>query len=130
MVDATGRRQAYYAPGIAAAFLARLHMATGQPAYLELAESYIQFAMRCSGDQFMRPQVGKVGWGASLLYQITKKYEYRDLAFRVGDYLLDNQFEEGYWLNTHPAVAYHNVLEVTAEFVVHMETISTALTAW
>jgi len=130
VVDATGRRQAYFVPGIAAAFLARLYMATGLDEHLALAESYIQFAMRCSDDQFMRPQVGKVGWGASLLYEITKKYEYRDLAFRVGDYLLDNQFPEGYWLNVHPAIEYHNVLEVTFEFVVHMDTIGTALTAW
>jgi hypothetical protein len=127
MVDATQPKQWFFVPGIAAAFLTRLYQATQEPSYLELAENYIHFATRCSEDQFSRAQVGKVGWGASLLYQVTKKSEYKALAFRVGDYLLDTQFAEGYWLNTYPSVQYHNVLEVTAEFVVHLDTISAAL---
>ncbi len=126
VVEASEPRQYYFQPGIAAAFLSRMHMATSEPTYLELARKYIEFAMRCE-HLYSAPQCCKVGWGAALLYQITKETRYYDLAMNVAEYLLDHQHPEGYWLNVEPHTAYKNVVEITEEFVVHLDTILSAI---
>ncbi len=125
-VDVNKPKQWYFEPGIAAAFLCRMHMATGEPSYLNLAKKYIEFAMRCT-QMFSVPQVCKVGWGSALLYQITKDTTFYDLAMKVAQYYIDHQYPEGYWMNIEPYRAFPNVIEITAEFVVHLDTILCAV---
>ena len=68
-------------------------------------------------------QVCKSGWGAGLLYVITREARYRDWAIRLGDWFLKHQFSDGHWENTkhwvpNPSVA--DNIEVTVEFVMHV----------
>ncbi len=126
-VDVDKPEQWYFMPGIASAFLCRIYMATGRSRYLELAEKYIEFATRCK-HLFSAPQVCKVGWGAALLYQITRDYRYYDLAMKVADYFIEHQYPEGYWINVAPYRELQHIIEITAEFVVHLDTILCALT--
>jgi len=126
-VDAEKPKQWYFMPGIASAFLCRMYMATGKSRYLELAEKYMEFAMRCKY-LFSAPQVCKVGWGAALLYQVTRDHRYYDLAARVADYFIEHQYPEGYWINVAPYRELPHIIEITAEFVVHLDTILCALT--
>lgn len=125
-VEADKPKQWYFEPGIAAAFLCKMYLATGESSHLDLAESYIEFAMRCT-QLFSTPQVCKVGWGAALLYQITKKTQYYDLAMKVAEYFVEHQYPEGYWLNIAPYRTLPNVIEITSEFVVHLDTILSAI---
>jgi hypothetical protein len=132
LLDSKSTTQYYFIPGIAAAFLGRLYMVTEERKYLDLAEKYITFSLRCSEDQFTKPQVGKVGWGAAVLYQITKNSTYLNLARKVAQYLVDYQYPEGYWWLTSPMTTtneneLHHVIEVTAEFVLHLDSILTAI---
>lgn len=127
VVDSKSTLQYYFIPGIAAAFLGRLYMAAGHKKHLDLAEKYLAFSLRCSEDQFTRPQVGKVGWGAAILYQITKNSTYLNLARKVAQYLVDYQYPEGYWWNIPPFIELHHTIEVTAEFVLHLDSILTAI---
>ncbi len=125
-IDADRPRQYYFQAGIAAAFLCRLHMATAEGRYLELAKKYIEFATRCT-HLFSAPQVCKVGWGSALLYQITKEAQYCDLSMKVADYFVQHQYPEGYWMNIAPHRSLQSIIEITAEFTVHLDTIIGAL---
>ena len=127
VVDAESTMQYYFIPGIAAAFLGRLYMASGNEKHLELAEKYLEFSLRCSEDQFTRPQVGKVGWGAAVLYRITGASTYLNLARKVAQYLVDYQHPQGYWQNIPPFTGLHHTIEVTSEFILHLESILTSI---
>jgi len=126
VVESSGRKQYYFQPGITAAFLCRMFMATGREKYLELARGYEKFAMGCE-HLFSAPQVCKVGWGAALLYQITKEHEYREMTEKIVGYFIDRQYPEGYWLNVAPYHSLAKAMEITEEFVVHLDTFQNAL---
>ncbi len=121
--------QWYFMMGIAAAFLCRLAMASGEPSPLELAGRYLDLAFRCTDAMYETAQVGKVGWGAALAYQLTGEARYCDLALRVAAALLAQQNTDGSWHNTggftHQAVTD----EVTAEFVVLLDEMIQGLAA-
>ncbi len=123
VLQADAPLQWYFMMGIAAAFLCRLAMASGEGSHLELAGRYLELAFHCTDAMYDTAQVGKVGWGAALVYQLGGEPRYRDLAVRVAGALLAQQQPEGCWHNTggftHQAVTD----EVTAEFVVLLDEI-------
>ena len=129
VIEAQEPEQHYFAPGIATAFLVRLYMVTKKIEYLELAEKYQKFAMDCTERQFEVPQVCKTGWGSALLYQVTKKEKYKEWTIRVSDYYVASQFKEGYWENKEPFKQPQMTLRITAEFIVHLDTIIGALSS-
>ena len=116
------RKQRWTVGGIAAAFLCRLHMLDPQPEYLELAREYMAFSMQCTPRQFDYAQVCKSGWGAALLYQLTGEAEHGDWAARVGDWFVATQQADGSWA-WDPRATLGETIELTAEFVVHVDTI-------
>jgi hypothetical protein len=118
--------QHHYNGGIAAAFLTKLHMATGEREWLDLARAYQAFSMTTDECQFQSMQVCKSGWGAGLLYLVTREARYRDWTVRLGDWFLEHQLQDGHWENTkfwvpNPTVA--DNIEATAEFVMHLANI-------
>ena len=116
------RKQRWTVGGIAAAFLCRLHMFDPQPEYLALARDYMAFSMQCTPRQFDYAQVCKSGWGSALLYQLTGEAVYRDWTVRVGDWFVDTQQADGSW-SWDPHATLGESIELTAEFVVHVDTI-------
>ena len=111
-------RQAYFNMGIAAAFLSRLAMETGDVSHAELARSYLEIGFHVLDEMYETAQVGKVGWGAALTYQVTGDDRYRQLAERVGDAMIAQQTDTGGWNNTGGFINDQVRIEVTAEFVV------------
>lgn len=93
--------QPYFAPGAAMAFLSKLFLMSGRNEFLAYAEKYYQLAHSPQSDiplgLFDYPTSGKIGWGAGNLYRATGKAVYRDVAERVGRYLLKTQLEDGRW---------------------------------
>ena len=89
--------QFFFHPGIAGGFLARLYKATGDGQWLDLAVEYMRFAEGASDFLFSLPRSGKVAWAASELYTLTGETKYRDMAIRIGDILIDLQYEDGWW---------------------------------
>ena len=80
--------------------------------------------------QFQSMQVCKSGWGAGLLYVVTREPRYRDWTVRLGDWFLEHQYEDGHWEPTkywmpNPTTADH--IEINAEFVMHVANIITYL---
>ena len=127
-VDATRTQQAYYAPGIAMLFLARLHTATGSEQALSTAVDLLEFSMRCAEDRYAYPASGKSAVGAAVLYKITGDARAAEAALQFGDYLLAEQSAEGWWCNPH---ADNRVIRLdhTAEFVLWLTDIAGVLGA-
>lgn len=121
-------RQRFTVGGIGAAFLARLYMARPRPEYLRLAQAYQAFAINQTEQQFEVAQVCKVGWGAALLYQITKEEIYREWAIKVGDYFVRTQFSDGHWINNEPLTDLPEI-EIGSEFLVYLDVIISSLQA-
>jgi hypothetical protein len=118
--------QHHFNGGITAAFLTKLYMATGDNAWLDLAREYQEFSITTDECQFQSMQVCKSGWGAGLLYLVTRETRYRDWTVRMGDWFLQHQFEDGHWENTkfwtpNPTLA--DNIETTIEFVMHLANI-------
>lgn len=131
-------RQAFYNPGIAAAFLGRYYMTTGESEALSLARNYLQLTVTGSDAQFdssQTVQVCKFGWGASVLLDATGERQYLDHALRMARWFCDAQNDDGSWDNSpflmERADDPESVrAEVTAEFVQHLGTIVTAVSGW
>src|SRR3990172_1264137 len=107
-------RQAYFNMGIAAAFLARLALTTGDASWSVLGRDYLQLAFNALDEMYETAQVGKVGWGAALVYQTTGDEKMRQLATRVGEAMAAQQTDTGGWDNTGGYVNDAIRTEVTA----------------
>jgi hypothetical protein len=124
--------QHHFNGGIAAAFLGKLYLATGDPQWLALARDYQSFSMTSDECMFQSMQTCKSGWGAGVLYRATREPQYRDWLVRMGDWFQHNQYADGRWENTKywspkPTVA--DNVEITAEFVMHVAHIIMYLSA-
>lgn len=119
------RDQSFYHPGIAAGFLCRLYMATGEEEWLELAVEYMRFCDHVGDYHFKLVRAGKVGWAAAMLYTLTDEDKYRKMAIRIGENLINSQLENGAWLWP---VSGHNLPhnDITAEMVVWLDEIHQA----
>ncbi len=124
--NAVDRSQRWTIGGISAGFLCRLYLADPRPEYLELARRYMAFSMAATQAQFKYPAVCKSSWGSSLMYQVTGEHQYLDWTLRMGDWYVDTQEPDGRW---HPLVegTQADVIEVTLEFVMHLDTLIGAL---
>ena len=115
------RRQMYFNMGIAAAFLARLAMATGDEEWVELGKKYLSIGFNVLDEMYETAQVGKVGWGAALVYGVSGDEKYLRLAERVGEALIAQQTDGGGWDNTGGYVNDAIRIEVTCEFIVLLD---------
>lgn len=135
VTDFTKPRQAFYNPGIAAAFLSKYAMATGRVDALELAKKYLELTVAGGEQQFDSTdsvQVCKFAWGAAALYEATGEEQYRRYARRMGAWFVECQEPAGSWSNS-PFLMERGGhrgsirIEVTAEFLQHLATLITAL---
>ena len=116
------RPQRWTVGGLAAAFLCRLYMVDPNPAYVSLARDFQQFSIQSTPRQFEFPQVCKSGWGAGLLFQVTGEERYAAWAVKLGHWFADSQADNGSWVFDDDATE-GRTLELTAEFVAHVDTI-------
>lgn len=130
-------RQAFYNPGIAAAFLARYSAQHHEPAALELARAYLTLTEQGGALQFDAAdsvQICKFGWGAAALLDADPQPRYLEHAARMARWFLECQHPDGHWQNSPfllpdgPTPASN--VEVTAEFIQHLVTISTAVAGY
>jgi len=99
VIDSQEKRQCFWVPGLIAAFLGQLYLATKEKKYLEYAMKHQDFVQKCTDMQFEGIEVCKTGFGAAILYQITKEPRYLNWAIKVGDYFFNTQQEDGRWLD-------------------------------
>ncbi len=135
VTDFTKPRQAFYNPGIAAAFLGRYYMATGRTDALALARKYLDLTVSGGEPQFDwtdSVQVCKFAWGAAALYDATGEEQYLGHARRMGAWFLECQEDTGSWSNSpflmeRGGDADSTRIEVTAEFLQHLVTLIAAI---
>lgn len=135
VTDFSQPRQAFYNPGIAAAFLGRYHMATGEVKALDLARDYLALTVSGSDLQFDHSesvQVCKFAWGSAVLLEATGGPEYLEFVLRMGDWFIECQNDDGSWDNS-PFLMQRTDdpdsvrVEITAEFVQHQISIINAI---
>jgi hypothetical protein len=123
-------RQLHYNGGIAAACLAHLYMLTGEERWIALARGYQAFSMESTDRQFEVRQVCKSAWGSGLITLATGDAGYAGWLLKMGDWFTSIQEPDGHWTNSaylevNPPLAHQ--IEITAEFVVHLDTLISAL---
>lgn len=130
------RRQAFYNPGIAAAFLARYSLRTGSSEARQLADAYLALTVQGSPDQFDHRdsvQVCKFAWGAAALLDLTSEPRYAEHVERMLQWFADAQHPDGHWENSPfllpDGATLGSNIEVTAEFVQHLVFAASALGA-
>ncbi len=124
--------QLFYNGGIAASFLTQLYMATGEIIWIDYARCFQQFSMDSCPEQFETKQVCKSAWGSGLIYLATGDATYLPWIARMGEWFVAGQEADGGWSNTKALEAdppLRHRLEITAEFVVHLDTVIAALGA-
>ena len=96
-VDAERKKQIYFHPGIAMAFLCHYYLAMDDSAALAAAETIFEFTQRCADDVYCFLPSGELGYSCAVLSAITNRPEARHAAEAVADYLVRTQVDEGYW---------------------------------
>ena len=133
-VDAAASVQHYFQYGIPAAFCSSLSGATGDEAWLALAQRFLRASGHANEDVYRQPQSGKIGWGAAWTYRLSGDEQDRRLARTVADNLSNVQDAEGWWssVNVYDRQASGGggpSIDATGEFIAHLSWIENALAA-
>lgn len=128
-IDTTKPKQCYWEVGLPLQLMCRLHMATGDQKYLDLAAPFFDFNLRCYEDNFTYVGSGKSSLGAALYYLLTGDERARDAALSFADFLVETQYPEGGWRDeTEPdTILIH--IDHGAEFNVWLQELSATLSA-
>jgi hypothetical protein len=93
-------RQAFYNPGISAAFLSRYHMYAGEPRARELATMMLGLVARGTPEQFNHAesmQICKFGWGSALAAEIDPDGGHIANVVRMARWYHESQAADGSW---------------------------------
>jgi hypothetical protein len=110
--------QAYVYLGMAAVFLVRLFLATGQERFLAGARGYFAVNQACGPQVYQGIGCCKTGWAASVLYRATGEEEYRQCARRAAEEILAVQRGAGDWATPERSAVLN--CDVTGEMGYHL----------
>jgi hypothetical protein len=134
VTDFRAPRQAFYNPGISAAFLGRYGAATRTTPPFDLARAFLVLSERGTAAQFDHAesrQICKYGWGTAVMLECAPDgKDFLPAVERMADWYVACQDPDGSWTNSpfvtpHPTDA--DRLEITAELVQHSSAVLTAL---
>jgi hypothetical protein len=118
-VDTNREEQPYYAPALAAGFLALLHDATGNAEYLEGTHRSLRFLASCHEDRFRGERSSWLAWAGALAFEMTGNANYKRTAEKAVEGLLAIQLANGSWLKGVMGADFtSDVVEATAEGVI------------
>jgi hypothetical protein len=136
VTDFTEPRQAFFNPGIGAAFLARYYMQTGIEDALPIARGLLQLSEDGTELQYDYPdtiQIGKFAWGAAAMLEVEPAEQHLRNVLRMGDWYADSELKDGSWVPSlwrTPEPTDVDALWKTAEHVLHITTMLTALAGY
>ena len=122
-------KQAFYNPGIAAAFLARYYMATGDENAKHLGQNYLSLSEKGTERQFDHSesmQICKFGWGAANMLEIDPTAGHLLNVLKMTKWFIASQRSDGSWRDSAfliPKPEVGDVMEITAEFALHESTL-------
>ncbi|WP_326834704.1 hypothetical protein VSH64_07210 [Amycolatopsis rhabdoformis] len=125
--------QAFYNPGISAAFLSRYHAMTGSPAAKALAQQLLALVGTGTPAQFdhtQSVQICKFGWGSACAADIDPTGDHLANVIRMAQWYSDSQAPDGSWLPSgflvpEPSVA--DAMQKTAEHLLWVVTMQASL---
>lgn len=132
-LDTDKPRQAFFNPGIGAAFAGRYAMATGDTSGIEIARGLLEISERADESQYDYADtvhVGKFAWGAGVMTNVEPKESHEADAMRMGQWFLDSQLADGRWEPTKflvPEPDDSDALWKTAEHIVLMTIVELGL---
>lgn len=135
-LDIDKPRQAFFNPGLAAGFLGRYAMATGNTSGIEIARGLLDIADRAHESKYDyndTVHIGKFAWGAAVMMDVEPSESHFAQTMRMGQWFLDSQFPDGHWepskfLIPDPSDDAQGLWK-TAEHVVLMTMVEMALAA-
>jgi hypothetical protein len=133
VIDFTKPRQAFFNPGLAAAFLARYALETGDSEALQLGSNFLALSAKGTPAQFDyadSKQICKFGWGAALMDVAEPSGGHLPHLVQMAHWFIDSQLPDGRWQNSTfltPDPTEGDDQEITAEFTLHLGTIQTSL---
>ncbi len=133
VTDLTQPRQAFYNPGMAAAFCGRYLAATGDERARALGRSLLELSIDGTPAQFDHSesrQICKFGWGAAAMLEADPDGAHLPQVLRMVDWFHESQNPDGSWHNSpfrtsDPTVG--QLMDITVEFVLHVSTMLSAL---
>jgi hypothetical protein len=133
-LDVDKPRQAFFMPGLGAAFAGRYAMATGNRKAIEIGRGLLDVSERAHESQYDHTDtvhVGKFAWGAGVMADADPGTESHVAdALRMGQWFLDSQEEDGRWNPSRflvPDPQDHDALWKTGEHIVLMNVVIMAL---
>jgi hypothetical protein len=125
--------QQFYNPGIAAAFLGRYAMQTGDAEPLRVARAFLDMNIAGAPLQFdhtVNAQACKFGWGVAVVLDSDRSDTYAEHALRMARWFVESQHPDGHWRPSPFLVPYPDDadrLPKTAEHVLHVVTLISGL---
>jgi hypothetical protein len=131
-VDFNKARQAYFFPGIAAAFLSAYARKREIPEALSLAERFLELNRSGASIQYSdrdAVQICKYGWGVSAMIQAQpeKKGKWRPELLRMAHWFADWQNADGSWSPSAFLVAAPSVVDLMSKTAEHVMEINMIL---
>lgn len=133
ITDLTQPRQAFYNPGMAAAFCGRFLAATGDERARSLGRALLDLSIDGTPAQFDHSesrQICKFGWGAATMLEADPDGDHLPQVLRMAEWFHESQNADGSWHNSpfrSPQPSVGQLMDITVEFVLHVCTILCAL---
>jgi len=122
-VDAKAKGQCYWEVGLPWMLMGRMYQATGERRYLDYAERFFEFKLRCAKDAFSHVGSGKSSLAAAIHYLNTGDQRAKEAALCFADYLLETQYPEGGWRGEHEPDTLLIYIDHAAEYNVWLQEI-------
>ncbi len=122
-IDMSAPQQPYWEIGLPWLLMSRLHMATGDPVWLERAERFFELHLQCADDRFVHTGSGKSSLAACVYFLITGDERARAAALSFGERLLETQRPDGSW-EVGGSASLLTRIDAAAEFSVWLQEIA------
>lgn len=135
VVDFQAPRQAYFHPGIAAAFLAGYAQQNSDPSALQLGREYLALTTGGTEEQYDDPtsvQICKFGWGAAAMLSADPDGGHLPWVARMGEWFVRRQRPDGAWAPSSFVTPQPGILDLywkTAEHTMELSYVEQALAA-
>jgi hypothetical protein len=94
-IDTTKPKQCYWEVGFAMLLMCKMYQATKDKSYLDYAQRFLEFKLRCYADRFSFWGSGKSALGAANYYLLTGDERGKEAALEFCDFVVDTQTPEG-----------------------------------
>lgn len=126
-IDSGEPSQTYWEVGLPMMLMCRMYMASGEKTYLDAAEKFFEFKLRCHEDNYSCVGSGKSALAAALYYLLTDDDRARGAATEFCEFLVETQYPNGGWRGGSEPDRLLIYIDHAAEYNVWLQEISAIL---